>query len=90
MGRSRGGPTPKIHALGDADGLPISAGRRRPAALRNVGRGEPVRSRQEVPLSTLRASERGTPRGLFRKSGAMIDPPKTGYARINPYHIHRH
>ena len=35
--------------------------------------GEPVRNRQRMPFSTRRSSTRGTPRGLFGSSGAMID-----------------
>jgi hypothetical protein len=30
-----------------------------------------------MPFSTLRSSARGTPRGLFGKSGAMIDHSKS-------------
>lgn len=34
---------------------------------------DPVLSRQQMPLSTLRSSTRGTPRGLSGKSGSMTD-----------------
>lgn len=40
-------------------------------------RDGPVRSRQNIPLMTLRSSARGTPRGLFGNSGWMIDHSKS-------------
>jgi hypothetical protein len=38
--------------------------------------GEPVRSRQNMPLSTVRSSARGTPLGLLGSNGAMITAAK--------------
>lgn len=43
--------------------------RARSVALRH---GAPVRNRQRMPLMSRRSSTRGTPRGLFGKSGSMI------------------
>jgi len=48
-----------------------------PNSFGKARHGAPVRSTQKIPLSTRRSSTRGTPRGLFGKSGAITPHSKS-------------
>ena len=64
---------PSVEAVIDRRVGPYRSGRAR--------HGEPVRKMEKMPLRTRRSSWRGTPRGLFGNTGAMI--PNSTSAKSN-------
>jgi hypothetical protein len=64
---------PSVEAVIDRRVGPYRSGRAR--------HGEPVRKMEKMPLRTRRSSWRGTPRGLFGNTGAMI--PNSTFAKSN-------
>ena len=66
------------HGFGTEESVRYPAeGRAGPKRSGMSALGEPVLIRQEMPFNTLRSSARGTPRGLFGRSGWIIDPSKS-------------